>query len=80
MTKTYLHVTFDTDLHVTFDLNATDAILGLPEGSPMRLNWPEFPDAFARYMGHLTDGNVSVSQLRLTEKILMPVVPETARY
>ena len=68
------------DLHITFDLNHENAILELPEGPPMKLNWPEFPEAFARYMNHLQYPvrdqdrkalrGIEVSSLKLTEKIL----------
>lgn len=54
------------NLHVTFTLDHQAAeLLVAGDSVPMKLNWPEFPDAFARYIGHLTDSNVQVQKLRV---------------
>lgn len=68
------------NLHVTFTLDhATAELLVADDTVPMRLKWHEFPDAFARYVGHLSNGMVQLvpsengdAPLRLTEKILTP--------
>lgn len=57
------------NLHVTFTLDhATAELLVAGDSVPMRLAWHEFPEAFARYMGHLSNGNVQVDALRRTTR------------